>query len=190
MSRAFSFSQDTPNKIKKTISSVFRSPFQTSYSQQSLNEQKSSKLTSLASLQLTPTLVETKRKLSTLSQKSRELHTQPSQLFMRNSGNHHNNHHHSGSITQTTSSLLSLDTCGLMMNNMHENNMNNLMHHVADKTIGSSSSLDSTNSHNKLAEALLDEKQQLSSHRKPPLMQHLPDVTNIVHSSSFKRQLS
>ena len=61
MSRAFSF-QDTPNKIKKTISSVFRSPFQSSYSQQSLNEQKASKLTSLASLQLTPTLIETKRK--------------------------------------------------------------------------------------------------------------------------------
>lgn len=61
VSRAFSF-QDTPNKIKKTISSVFRSPFQSSYSQQSLNEQKASKLTSLASLQLTPTLIETKRK--------------------------------------------------------------------------------------------------------------------------------
>jgi hypothetical protein len=187
VSRAFSFSQDTPNKIKKTISSVFRSPFQTSYSQQSLNEQKSSKLASLASLQLTPTLVETKRKLSSLSQKSRELHTQSSQLFMRNS-HHHSHHHHPESITQTTSSLLSLDTCGLMMSNMQENN---LMHHAADKTIGSSSSLDSTNSHNKLAEALLDgEHQQPSSHRKPPLMQHLPDVTNIVHSNSFKRQLS
>lgn len=76
VSRAFSFSQDTPNKIKKTISSVFRSPFQSSYSQQSLNEQKASKLTSLASLQLTPTLMETKRKFITL-QKSSLPHVSP-----------------------------------------------------------------------------------------------------------------
>ena len=56
VSRAFSFNQDTPNKIKKTISSVFRSPFQGV--SQSLHDQKSSKLSSLASLQLTPTLLE------------------------------------------------------------------------------------------------------------------------------------
>jgi hypothetical protein len=67
VSRAFSFSQDTPNKIKKTISSVFRSPFQ-GYSQ-SLNDQKSSKLSSLASLQLTPTILE-KRKYVTIQTKS------------------------------------------------------------------------------------------------------------------------
>ncbi len=62
VSRAFSFSQDTPNKIKKTISSVFRSPFQSGYlhTSHSLHEQKSSKLSSLASLQLTPTLLETR----------------------------------------------------------------------------------------------------------------------------------
>lgn len=98
VSRAFSFSQDTPNKIKKTISSVFRSPFQSSYSQQSLNEQKASKLTSLASLQLTPTLMETKRKFITL-QKSRDTLAHP---FFRNQ---------TLSNIQTTSSLLSLD-CG------------------------------------------------------------------------------
>lgn len=77
VSRAFSFSQDTPNKIKKTISSVFRSPFQNSYSQQSLNEQKASKLTSLASLQLTPTLLETKRKFITLQKSSVPLISPP-----------------------------------------------------------------------------------------------------------------
>lgn len=77
VSRAFSFSQDTPNKIKKTISSVFRSPFQSSYSQQSLNEQKASKLTSLASLQLTPTLMETKRKFITLQKSSLPLVSPP-----------------------------------------------------------------------------------------------------------------
>lgn len=77
VSRAFSFSQDTPNKIKKTISSVFRSPFQSSYSQQSLNEQKASKLTSLASLQLTPTLMETKRKFITLQKSSLPLGSPP-----------------------------------------------------------------------------------------------------------------
>lgn len=75
VSRAFSF-QDTPNKIKKTISSVFRSPFQ-SYSQQSLNEQKASKLTSLASLQLTPTLMETKRKFITLQKSTLPLISPP-----------------------------------------------------------------------------------------------------------------
>jgi len=95
VSRAFSFSQDTPNKIKKTISSVFRSPFQ-SYSQQSLNDQKASKLTSLASLQLTPTLMETKRRFTTL-QKSRD-------NFFKQQTNIN---------TQTTSSLLSLDNCGV-----------------------------------------------------------------------------
>ena len=78
VSRAFSFSQDTPNKIKKTISSVFRSPFQSSYSQQSLNEQKASKLTSLASLQLTPTLLETKRKFITLQKSTLPLISPPS----------------------------------------------------------------------------------------------------------------
>lgn len=77
VSRAFSFSQDTPNKIKKTISSVFRSPFQSSYSQQSLNEQKASKLTSLASLQLTPTLMETKRKFITLQKSALPLVSPP-----------------------------------------------------------------------------------------------------------------
>ena len=77
VSRAFSFSQDTPNKIKKTISSVFRSPFQSSYSQQSLNEQKASKLTSLASLQLTPTLMETKRKFITLQKSALPLISPP-----------------------------------------------------------------------------------------------------------------
>lgn len=77
MSRAFSFSQDTPNKIKKTISSVFRSPFQSSYSQQSLNDQKASKLTSLASLQLTPTLLESKRKFITLQKSTLPLISPP-----------------------------------------------------------------------------------------------------------------
>ena len=77
VSRAFLFSQDTPNKIKKTISSVFRSPFQSSYSQQSLNEQKLSKLTSLASLQLTPTLKETKRKFITLQKSALPLNSPP-----------------------------------------------------------------------------------------------------------------
>ena len=65
MSRAFSFSQDTPNKIKKTISSVFRSPFQ-GYSH-SLHDQKASKLSSLASLQLTPTLLERRNNLQNKS---------------------------------------------------------------------------------------------------------------------------
>ncbi|CAF0879713.1 unnamed protein product [Brachionus calyciflorus] len=102
VSRAFSFSQDTPNKIKKTISSVFRSPFQSSYSQQSLNEQKASKLASLASLQLTPTLQETKRKFITM-QKSREAVMTHTQLFRQQTC--------SNITTQTTSSLLSLDTC-------------------------------------------------------------------------------
>lgn len=101
MSRAFSFSQDTPNKIKKTISSVFRSPFQSSYSQQSLNEQKASKLASLASLQLTPTLQESKRKFVTM-QKSRDAIMTHTQLFRQQT---------CSNITQTTSSLLSLDTC-------------------------------------------------------------------------------
>ena len=76
VSRAFSF-QDTPNKIKKTISSVFRSPFQSSYSQQSLNEQKASKLTSLASLQLTPTLIETKRKFINIQKSAMPLISPP-----------------------------------------------------------------------------------------------------------------
>jgi hypothetical protein len=74
---------------------VFRSPFQ-SYSQQSLNDQKASKLTSLASLQLTPTLMETKRRFTTL-QKSRD-------NFFKQQTNIN---------TQTTSSLLSLDNCGV-----------------------------------------------------------------------------
>ncbi len=56
---------------------MFRSPFQTSYSQQSLNEQKASKLTSLASLQLTPTLMETKRKFITLQKSTLPLISPP-----------------------------------------------------------------------------------------------------------------
>ncbi len=56
---------------------MFRSPFQNSYSQQSLNEQKASKLTSLASLQLTPTLLETKRKFITLQKSSVPLISPP-----------------------------------------------------------------------------------------------------------------
>ena len=170
VSRAFSFSQDTPNKIKKTISSVFRSPFQTSYSQQSLNEQKSSKLASLASLQLTPTLVETKRKFITL-QKTRDLSGQTSQIFMRQQNIN----------TQTTSSLLSLDTYGGL------NNENMLQRH--NKIISSSSSLESTNS-NKLAEHQLEEN---NGDLLPPprRLQNLPDVTNVLHqSNSFKRQFN
>ena len=77
VSRAFSFSQDTPNKIKKTISSVFRSPFHSSHSQHSLHDQRASKLTSLASLQLTPTLLETKRKFITLQKASLPLLSPP-----------------------------------------------------------------------------------------------------------------
>ena len=61
VSRAFSFSQDN-NKFKKTISSVFRSPFQSSYLQQSLDKQKASKLTSLTSLHFAPNHLETKRR--------------------------------------------------------------------------------------------------------------------------------
>ena len=179
MSRAFSFSQDTPNKIKKTISSVFRSPFQTSYSQQSLNEQKSSKLTSLASLQLTPTLVENKRKFITLQNKPRDLQTQTSQLFTR--------HHTQTSITQTTSSLLSLDTCGMLMNE----NFPNLA--AQNKLANSNSSLESTNS-NKLGGCgggvELNESELTKPQRRPVLMQHLPDVTNVFQTNSFKRQLS
>ena len=107
VSRAFSFSQDTPNKIKKTISSVFRSPFQNSYSQQSLNDQKASKLTSLASLQLTPTLMETKRRFISL-QKSREGLFHPFFAKQQTVSN---------LTMQASSSLLSLENCGTLDEN-------------------------------------------------------------------------
>jgi hypothetical protein len=188
---------------------VFRSPFQTSHSQQSLNEQKSSKLASLASLQLTPTLGETtKRKIINALQKPRELTAQSSQMFTRSSSSHHHPSCHpghqsvassatagSGSLAahQTTSSLLSLDTCGLMMTGSVGviNEDNRAVH-------GSSSSLDSTNSHTKTT--VNNELSCYAGGEEPlhqpgprvnkPLMQHLPDVTNILQSNSFKRQLS
>jgi hypothetical protein len=100
VSRAFSFSQDTPNKIKKTISSVFRSPFQSSFSQQSLNDQKASKLTSLASLQLTPTLMETKRKFITLQKSTLPLISPTTKLLAQS----HNKPH---TMTSTGMNLLS-----------------------------------------------------------------------------------
>jgi hypothetical protein len=179
VSRAFSFSQDTPNKIKKTISSVFRSPFQTSYSQQSLNEQKSSKLASLASLQLTPTLVETKRKFITL-QKSRELQSQTSQLFNRQQT-------YTNITTQTTSSLLSLDTCGMLMNE----NMLQQMAHASHKIISSSSSLESTNSNKLMAnESHLNQGDESGLNSSNKRQQIPSDVTNIFQSNSFKRQFN
>ena len=151
MSRAFSFSQDTPNKIKKTISSVFRSPFQSSYSQQSLNEQKASKLASLASLQLTPTLQETKRKFITL-QKSREAVMTHTQLFRQQT---------CSNITQTTSSLLSLDTC-----------------------LSSTSENDLTTSEYSCTKSNKEEKRLGQSQST------FPDITNIFQNSSHKRQLT
>lgn len=162
MTRAFSFNQDTPNKIRKTISSVFRSPFQSSSSshyshhhqyQQTLGkrsltvkkrwyeryfdfvcyfegQQTSSKLASLASLQLTPTLSETKRKfmhtLKSSSSRAASIAVSEStstlngmssnQLLRQQTCSSINNHHHQTfsnmmSNQMTTSSLLSLDAC-------------------------------------------------------------------------------
>jgi hypothetical protein len=149
VSRAFSFN-DTPNKIKKTLSSVFRSPFQSSYSQQSLNEQKASRLTSLASLQLTPTLLENKRKFCNLTfQKSRDTLVHP---FFKSNIN-----------IQTTSSLLSLDC-------------------VTSEENCSNSSVSSSTKMNSLNEQTLNSDDEG--------FKKMPDITNMIQTSSIKRQFS
>lgn len=169
VSRAFSFSQDTPNKIKKTISSVFRSPFQTSYTQQSLNEQKASKLTSLASLQLTPTLMETKRKFITL-QKTRD-----NQLFRQ--------HTCSAITTQTTSSsLLSLDSTNHHLH--HHRHLNNATASLLDENYSNLSCSSSTNGSTRT----LSEQNGETTNRN--LVGSFPDITNIFQSNAHKRQLT
>jgi hypothetical protein len=182
VSRAFSFSQDTPNKIKKTISSVFRSPFQSSYSQQSLNEQKASKLTSLASLQLTPTLMETKRRFITL-QKSRDTLLHP--FFSKQQTLSNIN-------TQTTSSLLSLDNCGSNCL-IDENNLrssNNKIPTLLERTLSSNKMDDdytelNANSHNSSGTSNTNVNANSSGGKR------LPDITNsLFPSNSLKRQFT
>ena len=166
VSRAFSFSQDTPNKIKKTISSVFRSPFQSSYSQQSLNEQKASKLTSLASLQLTPTLMETKRKFITL-QKSRDTIGHP---FFRNQTLSNIQ------TLQTTSSMLSLDCASTVEEN-----------YAAASHIGVSAKLNSCIS---LEHTLSRTEEESDTEKNHGPRKQMPDITNIFQTNSLKRQFT
>jgi hypothetical protein len=172
VSRAFSFSQDTPNKIKKTISSVFRSPFQSSYSQQSLNEQKASKLTSLASLQLTPTLMETKRRFITL-QKSRDTLLHP--FFSKQQTLSNIN-------TQTTSSLLSLDNCMTTLdveNNLRSNKIPTLL----ERTLSSNKFDDEYGELNPNSDNLGGN----SSSKQRGINN---DITNLFPSNSVKRQFT
>ncbi len=172
VSRAFSFSQDTPNKIKKTISSVFRSPFQSSYSQQSLNEQKASKLTSLASLQLTPTLMETKRRFITL-QKSRDTLLHP--FFSKQQTLSNIN-------TQTTSSLLSLDNCMTTLdveNNLRSNKIPTLL----ERTLSSNKIDDEYSELN----ANSNNSSDNSANKQRGINN---DITNLFPSNSVKRQFT
>lgn len=178
--RAFSFS-DTPSKIKKTFSSVFRSPFQTSQSQQSLNEQKSVKLASMVSLQLTPTILDSKRS------KLMRQECQSSQVSIRN-------HKYGGG--PITSSMLSLNTCGIMHENLEQ--LQEERENSSGISFGkkvSTSSLESTNS-SRMNDTCMQNGQQDDSscvvNMKPPRHNIANDVTNLFQTSSggFKRQFS